>query len=223
MLQGLNSTRVAWDELRIRGPVFGGLGYPNYFPDRHKRKMLELAGVKQSDVFYDLGCGDASILIFAVKEFGVRKAVGFESNPIRRTIARRRISQQGYSGRISIEGDFFKADLTKADVIFSMLMEYEIDSEELFGQEVHAGTRLIKHDLPLIGYDYDNSDFPFYLIRFPLRKLPSAQKWAARIMAKQDVTVGELWHELYYYQYEKSYSKWDIKRFDRILRKRFAA
>ena len=44
-------------------------GYPDFFDNRHKRKMLKLAEIKSSDAFYDLGCGDASLLILAVKEF----------------------------------------------------------------------------------------------------------------------------------------------------------
>ncbi|MCK4786026.1 MAG: hypothetical protein KAV87_19875, partial [Desulfobacteraceae bacterium] len=35
------------------------------------KKMLELAQVGPEDIVYDLGCGDARILMMAVKEFGV--------------------------------------------------------------------------------------------------------------------------------------------------------
>ena len=37
-------------------------------------KMLELAGASNSDILYDLGCGDGRIPIIAVKEFGVSRA-----------------------------------------------------------------------------------------------------------------------------------------------------
>jgi cyclopropane fatty-acyl-phospholipid synthase-like methyltransferase len=59
--------------------------------------MFELADLKPSDVFYDLGCGDASVLIFAVNEFGVRKAVGFEREPMRRAKARQHVEREGLS------------------------------------------------------------------------------------------------------------------------------
>jgi len=60
-----------WADLKVRRYGQRGLGYADYFPERHKRKMLTLAGVTGSDAFFDLGCGDGSILIFAAKEFGV--------------------------------------------------------------------------------------------------------------------------------------------------------
>jgi len=34
--------------------------------------MLKLAGVKNTDVVYDLGCGDGRIVITAAREFGAR-------------------------------------------------------------------------------------------------------------------------------------------------------
>jgi precorrin-6B methylase 2 len=64
-------------------------GYPDYFDDRHNRKMLRLAGIKSSDIFYDLGCGNASILILAVKEFDVKNAIGVEDDLYRNSIARK--------------------------------------------------------------------------------------------------------------------------------------
>jgi precorrin-6B methylase 2 len=46
--------------------------------------MLKLAEIKPSDTFYDLGCGDASLLILAVKEFNAKEAIGIESRLYRR-------------------------------------------------------------------------------------------------------------------------------------------
>jgi cyclopropane fatty-acyl-phospholipid synthase-like methyltransferase len=210
-----------WNELKLRCYNERGLGYADFFQDRHKRKMMQLADVRQSDVFYDLGCGDASVLIFGVKEFGLKKAVGFERDPSRRRLARQKISQEGLSNVISIKNEMYEADLSKADVILSMIMEYEDTHESLFRHNVRKGTRLIKHDLPLIGFDYDKANIPFYLIKFPLRRLRSPEEWAHRVMGDSKSSVEDVWRELYHYQYEKGYSKWDIRRFDRILRERF--
>ncbi|MDQ6863291.1 MAG: hypothetical protein M3044_05660 [Thermoproteota archaeon] len=68
-------------------------GHRDYFDDRHKRKLLKLATLAPSDVFYDLGCGDGSILILAVKEFNLEKAIGFEASPYRAKIARMRVKK----------------------------------------------------------------------------------------------------------------------------------
>jgi ubiquinone/menaquinone biosynthesis C-methylase UbiE len=79
--------------MRRREPITDD-GYPDYFDDRHKRKMLKLADVRPSDVFYDLGCGDASILILAVREFDVKTAIGYESNVYRVRIARFKVKKR---------------------------------------------------------------------------------------------------------------------------------
>ena len=100
--------------MRRREPITDD-GYPDYFDDRHKRKMLKLADVRPSDVFYDLGCGDASILILAVKEFDVKTAIGYESNVYRVRIARFKVKKENLVDRISIVcGDMYKADLCNA-------------------------------------------------------------------------------------------------------------
>ena len=184
--------------------------------------MFMLANVTPSDVFYDLGCGDASILIFAVKDRGVRRAVGFENDPVRNRIARQRVREEGLSDRISIEGDMYDANLSEADTILSMHMETDERHDELFNATIRKGTRLIKHDLPLLGFDFDAVDYPFYLIRFPLRRMRTSEEWASRVMGRKVNSVQELWQELLYYTYEKGYRKWDVKKFERILRSRMS-
>ncbi len=215
----MSSTRTIWNEVREQPYPKQGLGFADYFSERMKRKMFDLAALRPRDVFYDLGSGDASVLIFAVKEYHVRKAVGFENNPSRNALAKRRVSDAGLSHTISIRGDIRDADLDKANVILSMLSESEEDYEEVFKDNIRPGTRLIKHDLPLLGFNYDKVDYPFYLTRFPLRRMRSPEAWASRVMERPVRSVQELWQELFYYQ-EKGYAKSDVKRFEKILKSR---
>ena len=99
-----------------------GLSYADFFPQRHKKKIFELADLKPTDILYDLGCGDASILIFAVKNFKIKKAIGFEDNSTRNYIARINVKKARLSDRIIIKNDDFeKIDVSEADVIFDML------------------------------------------------------------------------------------------------------
>jgi trans-aconitate methyltransferase len=207
-------------DLREQHYNSNGLGLADFFPVRHKRKLLELAEVKSSDVFYDLGCGDASLLIFAVKKFGVSRAVGFENNPTRKRIATRRVEESGLSGRIRIDREIDDADLSEADVIFDMLPESENDFESLYQEGIRDGTRLLKHDLPLISFLPDAADVPFYRMTFPLTRAASKTKWATSVLLSKDASPDDVWHELFYYQKEKAYTRWDIKRFQRILDKR---
>ncbi len=51
-------------------------------------------------MFYDLGFGDASLLIYVVTRFKLKKAMGFEVSPSRVGKARLRIKQAGLEKRI---------------------------------------------------------------------------------------------------------------------------
>ena len=50
--------------------------------DEAVQAMLKLAGVKQTDIVYDLGCGDGRIVVSAAKNFGAR-GVGIDIDPVR--------------------------------------------------------------------------------------------------------------------------------------------
>ena len=82
------------------------------------KKMLELAQVGSEDIVYDLGCGDARILMMAVKEFGVRKAVGYEIKQDLYEDSIKEIKKQNLQNRIAlIRDDLLNADLSEASVI----------------------------------------------------------------------------------------------------------
>jgi hypothetical protein len=197
------------------------LCYPDCFNNRLKRVMFNLAEIRPSDTFYDLGCGDASILIAAVRKFSVKRAIGFEDNNRRYLKARKNVDAENLSYRITIQKrDMYHADLNEADVIFAMLPEEEYDFEQLYKTGIRRGTRLIKHDLPLIGYIPDKIDYPFYRMTFPLKKAMHEDHWASKVLVKNNAKIEDVWHELYYYESEKHYTLWDIRRFKKILIKR---
>ena len=209
-------------ELKIRHYNKHGLGYTDFFPYRHKRKLLDLAGLRPSDVFFDLGCGDASILICAARDYGARRAVGYENDPTRNHMAKERVRSAGLESRITIEWDMNEADLSQADAIFWMLPEHDGDYEAMLHLGMRKGARLIKHDLPLLGFEFDGSDYPFYRMDFPFRLASSPSEWASSVLRRRGSTIDDVWQELYYYGYEKGYTKWDINRFKRIVSKRFS-
>lgn len=187
------------------------LGDPDYFQDRHKRKLLRLSNIWPSDVLYDLGCGDAEILILAAQEFGVRKAIGYEIESRRAKKAKMSIEKAKLSDRIIIYTEkMYNADLSNADIIFSMHAEYADDFKKLWNQKIRKGTTLIKHDLPVLGYIPDKVDTPFYRMTFPLKKAKNQNHWASTVLEKKDAKISEVWHELYYYDYEKKYTESDL-------------
>jgi hypothetical protein len=208
-------------KLRRRRETFTDDGYPDYFDDRHKRKMLKLAEIKPFDVFYDLGCGDASILILAAKESNVRTGIGYESNVYRARNAQSRVKKANLADRISIFcKDMYEADLSDADVIFAMHHEYPEDLKKQYGVGIRKGTRLIKHDLPIVGYLPDKVDYPFYRMTFPLKRAKSKTEWATAVLGFNQASAANVWYELYHYQFTKGYDENQISEFKRMLSRR---
>ena len=69
------------------------LGPERYQSDRFIRKLLHLADARNTDIFYDLGCGIGQLCIVAVTEFDVRKAVGIELHRGRAKKAEKRVKE----------------------------------------------------------------------------------------------------------------------------------
>jgi len=84
--------------------------------------MLRLAGVTNSDVVYDLGCGDGRIVIAAAKEFGAR-GVGIDINPVRIQEANANAKKAGVENQVRFEeADLFTADIHEATVVTLFLL-----------------------------------------------------------------------------------------------------
>ena len=67
---------------------------------------------------YDLGCGDAKVLISAVKDFGANRAVGYELRPDLYAASRKKVQQLALHDRIKIiSGDLREADLSEASLV----------------------------------------------------------------------------------------------------------
>ncbi|MFH7903701.1 MAG: SAM-dependent methyltransferase [Candidatus Aenigmatarchaeota archaeon] len=101
--------------------IIDGLrGEALYFPlpKNTIRKMLRLAKVNKNDIVYDLGSGDGRVLIIAVKEFGVKKAVGIEKSLILYLISKLFVKLNKLENKIKIiHNDFFKEKISDATVI----------------------------------------------------------------------------------------------------------
>lgn len=85
---------------------------------RRIEAFLNAVPMKPGQVVVDLGCGDGRILRRVYKRYGV-EAIGYEMNPL--AYCKARLLSLGF-GRVRIRlRNFWKADLSKADVIFCYL------------------------------------------------------------------------------------------------------
>jgi len=134
------------------------------------RKMLELAQVSSNDTVYDLGSGDSRILIMAVEEFGVHKAVGYEIRKGLYQSSKQKIRYQNLQDRITlIKGDLLDANISKASVIVLYLSPKA--NERLrpkLEKEAKSGTRIISYDFPIGDWSTDK--------KVRLGKYPSSER-----------------------------------------------
>lgn len=109
------------------------------------RKMFELAELKSGETVVDLGCGDGSLLLTAIKDFGAAKGIGFEIHPGLRWLGKIRVVLAGAAGKIDLRGgNFFKAELPKAEVVATYLFpETQAKLEPLLKKYYPSGTRVV--------------------------------------------------------------------------------
>ncbi|UCH42507.1 MAG: tRNA (adenine(22)-N(1))-methyltransferase TrmK [Dehalococcoidales bacterium] len=121
------------------------------------RKMLELAQVSSKDRIYDLGSGDSRILIMAVEEFGVQKAVGYEIRKGLYQISKQKVQYQNLQDRITlIKGNLLNADISGASVITVYLSpKANKRLRPKLEKESRPGTRVVSYDFPIGNWKAD--------------------------------------------------------------------
>jgi len=131
--------------------------------DRLAVKMAEMAGIKSSDVVYDLGCGDAKPLIAIVKKVKC-KGVGIEIDPLRYIYSKINVLISGESKRIKlIRGNIFNQDLTYASVVIVYLIPRALDDLLPKFKSLPKGAKIVSKnyeiDLPLEKKDKEAKIF----------------------------------------------------------------
>jgi SAM-dependent methyltransferase len=121
-------------------------------------KMLELAEVKKGDVVYDLGCGDARILVTAAKKYGV-KGYGFDIDPERIKDSLENVQKNHVEDLVTIKkadifekkGDMYTVDLKDASVVtLYLLPDLNVKLMPQL-EKLKPGTRIVSHDFDMKG------------------------------------------------------------------------
>lgn len=135
---------------------------------RLARRLLAWGGLSASDVVYDLGCGDARVLVSAVKDFGVKKAIGCEIAPWPYLKARFAVWSSGAGDCVTIiRQNFFKADLARASFVYMYLFPKLVDKLALkLAGELRDGAKILC------------PSFPINLTRHPEFKLLKSEKFS---------------------------------------------
>ena len=142
--------------------------------------MLELACISERDVVYEMGCGDARLLVAAAKRHGC-KCVGFEVVPELIDEANKLIAEGGVQGLVTIVNkDMFTVDLRPASVVFLYILPH-LNLRmvpQLLGMK--AGARIVSNDFDIVRHvpdrvvqEYipaDNMYKATFLYKAPLRR-----------------------------------------------------
>ncbi|MBN2137026.1 MAG: class I SAM-dependent methyltransferase [Sedimentisphaerales bacterium] len=121
--------------------------------------MLWIANAGKDDILYDLGSGDGRIVIAAVSDSNVRRAVGIEIDPNRVAESRKNARKARVTKRIEfIEGDLFATDFSRASIVTLFLgRRQNIKLRPKMLRILKPGTRIVSHQFGMGEWEADKA------------------------------------------------------------------
>lgn len=109
-------------------------------------RMLQLAGVKSTDVVYDLGSGDGRIPIAAASKYGAR-GVGVDIDPVRIAEANANAKAAGVDRLVTFrQQDAMTVDLSDATVVtLYLLSSSNLKLRPMLTKQLRPGARIVSH------------------------------------------------------------------------------
>jgi hypothetical protein len=153
-------------------PAFYGL--PSVHTRRERaRAALRLARLQPGETLYDLGAGDGRVLVIAAREFGAQ-AVGLEVGPVQCAAAWINARLHRVADRVQVRwGDFFKADLSPADVVFVYATSTQAARlQQQLAAQLRPGARVATISFDFPGWEpaaFDKNELVF-LYEMPPRR-----------------------------------------------------
>jgi hypothetical protein len=153
-------------------PTLYGLPLVSTKPERI-RKALKLANLRRNEVLYDLGAGEGRVLLIAAREFDA-KAIGLEVGPIQCAWIWLRAAASGLTHKVQVKWqDFYKADLSNANVVFVYATSKEvIKLAPHLEKQLKEGTRVVSISADFPEWEpsaFDNNDLIFVYEMPPTR------------------------------------------------------
>jgi len=121
-------------------------------------EMLKMAGVRKTDILYDLGCGDGRIVIGAAQKYGAR-GVGIDLDPERIRESEDNAEKAGVSDKVKFyTGDLFEADIREATVVsLYLLTSINVQLRPRLLRELPPGSRVVSHNFGMENWKPDAS------------------------------------------------------------------
>lgn len=123
-------------------------------PKKVAKRMVELAELKGNEVVYDLGCGDARLLIEAKKRYPGITAIGYELPIGVWMLAKLRVFLSHQKVEVHLK-DFRKADFSNADTLLLYLIPEAMKPlRDKLDRELKKGATVISHGFAIPEKDH---------------------------------------------------------------------
>ena len=107
--------------------AYAGLSAAPWLPTKPKqrRHLIDQLDVKDGKTYYDLGCGDGSVLFALARKNPNVQAIGYEISllPLGIGLLRKLLGRNAYKNVSLRFGNLFKQDVSDADVVFVFLLD----------------------------------------------------------------------------------------------------
>jgi ribosomal protein L11 methylase PrmA len=121
--------------------------------------MLDVAGVTERDVVYDLGSGDGRIVISAARDRGAR-GVGVDIDPQRIAEANANAKAAGVTHLVQfLLQDAMTTDLSQATVVtLYLLSSSNLKLRPILTRQLKPGTRIVAHNFAMGDWEAEKID-----------------------------------------------------------------
>lgn len=154
------------------------------------RDIFRLAGLGKDDIFYHLGCGTGNSIGIALKEFGVKKAVGIDSDVDKILQAEEIAKIENSEFRCQ---DILESDLSDASVILFWFSDAGIIESMLEKFTKLQNCKIITIFDPLPGFLPSKVDFPYLMYQTPFRPAKSLKEQLVAIFETECIDFSTAW------------------------------
>lgn len=135
--------------------IFSVLSFAPWVPSRGRDldRIFKLADLKPGQIFYDLGCGDGKVALYAANNYKV-KAIGLEiSLPLYLVCKLRQVLNKSSNLKFKFK-NLYKENLAAADAIYFFGMPYVLNEKfcQKLKRELKPGTKIISYSFKLPGW-----------------------------------------------------------------------
>jgi hypothetical protein len=121
-------------------------------------EMIELARIRRDDAIYEPGCGDARVLIAAMKA-GARSGVGVDIDPNLAEVAYAAVKSAGLQDKVEIRwGNALTVDMSNTTVVFLFMGEaFNLVMRPLLWTQLPVGARVVSNDFAMGDWKPDRT------------------------------------------------------------------